>query len=1078
MVRIRSKPHCWVPDSDTGDAYNVVTQFSSKPSTYFVLDEQVYVEMVLVAYLGILPEATSSDYKATILHLHTTTTTYNHDFILPLPDDVVRQIKSSVVITSLNDAVLGLIKNALDASATKINVSVEYARGNCSAEDDGLGIPPDEFRESGGLGKYHYTSRYPPTDHVYGSHGAFLSSLATLSLTSITSHHHEHRSHNTITMHHGKVLARNTPALPEHRLRSLSSEHGTRVVVRDLFGLMPVRVKQRPLATDKTSLDREFSRLVRSAVAIVLAWPRPVAISLRDGITGNQVRLRPSSSPPSDSHVRSDADATLVTRVSTSLVQAGLADDLSYSTWVPVAASAGNVSVRGCVSLNAVATRRAQFISLGIHPLHNDYGLNVLYDQVNRVFSHSAFSAEEDQDDADGGPKDKYAARQLRTKRTLDRWPMFYFCVELSSKQKAARLLPSLDETLDRPHTLSGITDLLRLVCFEFLKKYHFRPRSLVRDTRSTKKDVSKSLQTTEAAKQRGASAAAPSKRKHSRSMTPVATASRRPESPFDLWQRVKVGKARQARSPRKCVTGGLPEKPEPPLIDDDGRLLRQPFDEVDPPEASATKEGNEESRDAADGTRTSRYRSSPSEIATTPTTGPSTGETQRDASSASASSREHGPQKRIRLMETTTAESEPSEWVKKVISTWENPVFPAVDPPVPRIGDATTTPGGDAKDFARACAGGVSFDPSIVRLGKKLSRDALRRAQVIAQVDRKFLLVRFPSETRSLLVLVDQHAADERCRLEVLMRDYFVNSDGAGARARTETLETPLAFEFDAQECELLRRYSEYWSHWGVVYQVRPTDAQRPPRQPEDEPRRRHGLVDVRSLPPSILERSCAEPRLLVALLRNEIWRLEDEGGAPAYPASRDVRDAADWVTNFQGCPQGILDMLHSRSCRSAIMFNDELSPEECADLLRRLGRCVFPFQCAHGRPSMVPLVDLRSLSCVFRGGETTERVGFGKMLRQSGITSVEEDIQRMWIEHDTQSRSLYFIVLLVPILRYILMIHFSLLTTVPVNDTLEAPTASFGSPKPASLPTPNLDLDLDLPTPILQPPISNLLH
>lgn len=72
-----------------------------------------------------------------------------------LPDDVVRQIKSSVVITSLNDAVLGLIKNSLDAEATKINISVEYARGNCSAEDDGLGIPPDEFRETGGLGKHH-----------------------------------------------------------------------------------------------------------------------------------------------------------------------------------------------------------------------------------------------------------------------------------------------------------------------------------------------------------------------------------------------------------------------------------------------------------------------------------------------------------------------------------------------------------------------------------------------------------------------------------------------------------------------------------------------------------------------------------------------------------------------------------------------------------------------------------------------------------------------------------------------------------------------------------------------------------
>lgn len=40
--------------------------------------------------------------------------------------------------------------------------------------------------------------------------------------------------------------------------------------------------------------------------------------------------------------------------------------------------------------------------------------------------------------------------------------------------------------------------------------------------------------------------------------------------------------------------------------------------------------------------------------------------------------------------------------------------------------------------------------------------------------------------------------------------------------------------------------------------------------------------------------------------------------------------------------------------------MFNDELTPEQCSDLVRQLAACAFPFQCAHGRPSMVPLVRL----------------------------------------------------------------------------------------------------------------------
>lgn len=42
------------------------------------------------------------------------------------------------------------------------------------------------------------------------------------------------------------------------------------------------------------------------------------------------------------------------------------------------------------------------------------------------------------------------------------------------------------------------------------------------------------------------------------------------------------------------------------------------------------------------------------------------------------------------------------------------------------------------------------------------------------------------------------------------------------------------------------------------------------------------------------------------------------------------------------------------------AIMFNDALSLDECSSLVLRLANCAFPFQCAHGRPSMVPLLDL----------------------------------------------------------------------------------------------------------------------
>lgn len=70
-----------------------------------------------------------------------------------LPQHVIAQIKSSTAIVSLSDVVLGLLKNSLDAGATKIHISVDFTRGSCTVDDNGTGIVPSDFAESGSLGK-------------------------------------------------------------------------------------------------------------------------------------------------------------------------------------------------------------------------------------------------------------------------------------------------------------------------------------------------------------------------------------------------------------------------------------------------------------------------------------------------------------------------------------------------------------------------------------------------------------------------------------------------------------------------------------------------------------------------------------------------------------------------------------------------------------------------------------------------------------------------------------------------------------------------------------------------------------
>lgn len=57
--------------------------------------------------------------------------------------------------------------------------------------------------------------------------------------------------------------------------------------------------------------------------------------------------------------------------------------------------------------------------------------------------------------------------------------------------------------------------------------------------------------------------------------------------------------------------------------------------------------------------------------------------------------------------------------------------------------------------------------------------------------------------------------------------------------------------------------------------------------------------------------------------------------------------------------------------------MFNDPLTVQQCEDLVRQLAACAFPFQCAHGRPSMVPLVRLEEDSSLGLGSTDPEADG-----------------------------------------------------------------------------------------------------
>lgn len=269
-----------------------------------------------------------------------------------------------------------------------------------------------------------------------------------------------------------------------------------------------------------------------------------------------------------------------------------------------------------------------------------------------------------------------------------------------------------------------------------------------------------------------------------------------------------------------------------------------------------------------------------------------------------------------------------------------------------------------------------------------KLTKEGLRNAEVIAQVDKKYILIkmrgistnnegeeekgeeRVMGENRELLVIVDQHAADERVRVESLFTEVCSSSADPAAEAIhvSDLFQKKLVYRVSQREWELMKRYERRFREWGINYHLSSSVAGRNDGE--------EFSLHVNSLPRAIVDRCTNEPSLAIDMIRTHVYSLSDA----AHPSTSSTSNTDGWVRRIGSCPKGLLDMLNSRACRSAIMFNDPLELAECKVLMSKLGECMFPFQCAHGRPSMIPLVDLGTPEDEIRVLEGEEGGGFMK--------------------------------------------------------------------------------------------------
>ncbi|OJJ41207.1 hypothetical protein ASPWEDRAFT_34705 [Aspergillus wentii DTO 134E9] len=917
--------------------------------------------------------------------------------IQPLPPDVAAKIKSSTSITHLNGVVLELVKNSLDANAQTISVTVDFQRGGCVVEDDGDGIQPLEFEPEGGLGKAHHTSKYHSEKDVHGRRGLFLASLASLSLLTVTSRHHRHQNANTVIFHHATPVARLVPAPIQQGIKFL---HGTSVTVNDLFGNMPVRVKSRALALQKPDeLEREWDELKQVLVALMLAHDGLTKLVLSETGRSRKLTVRPRHQ-----HSRTDEELDLQ-RIGSILSQAGLTVFHGSGNWNAVSACVPDFSIHAAISLVPSPTKKVQFISLGMESVFPQNNTNVLYSEINRLFAFSDFGTT-------GPPgllpaahpvdQNENSASSKAMPKAVNKWPMFYIRIETSLPQflcnNGYEIVPESDKSVQR------IMDVLTAMINEFLKQNNLRPRAGKRKRKTSKASPGDGAGDSEAKKTRSTTG-----QDRLDSLSTEDTLDGRlklpsfqrampmnPKQNLGNWSRIKCAKE-PLLNPRFAI------RPQGEFASVGKQVCSSTtrHGDVSSSKQDAMKGLDHDSLDSA--VQSTEFSHTPLQASdkdtgfkneltdsTTPWKDPYTGRTHPinprtgqsiqvksplDVALAGRRPQSTGPLltgqvlDKIRRPRSAITDTTQNLWIDNLLKKWDNPTFSRPEKPIDSLDSGATHESElDKLAFkAHDCSGGSCGleDFGLAKFRGKLRRQDLEMAEVVAQVDQKFILAKLGSSTHAhdsstgeILTLIDQHAADERCRVERLFEELFSFAEGSRWGIQTVQID-PIVFEALPTEMSLLRREREFFLSWGVRYKIE----------------RRSGskatFVCVETLPSLIAERCRIEPQLVTNLIRGEIWKREENGTGhrrsryeDSFLAQSHIEDRCNpWVERLGGCPKGIVDLLNSRACRTAIMFNDVLTVDECQNLVTRLARCVFPFQCAHGRPSMVPILDMQSI-------------------------------------------------------------------------------------------------------------------
>lgn len=198
---------------------------------------------------------------------------------------------------------------------------------------------------------------------------------------------------------------------------------------------------------------------------------------------------------------------------------------------------------------------------------------------------------------------------------------------------------------------------------------------------------------------------------------------------------------------------------------------------------------------------------------------------------------------------------------------------------------------------------------PSVLEEPKKdyhVEEPLLERFQYLAQYHGKYILA-FDDET---LYVIDQHAAQERCMYEEI-QNQILNND-----VYSQTLLVPLIVDVSPSQANQIDKINEVMKCLNIeleLFSKSSFSIHQVPVWFED--------IDENSFMHDLIDLILSDKQMDILTVRKE--------------------------------------KIASLACHSSVRFNRYLSVDESKKLLSRLSKCIQPFNCPHGRPTMMKISD-----------------------------------------------------------------------------------------------------------------------